>query len=433
MNYTEIKNLSKSKKCTVQDLLALSPQNDPFYMGQKGQGELAKWFKDLWDKFGYADADSIHLRRIHYQIISQDPPVCFPNGTSYENTKNCSATLDRASKAARYSGLVDPAAFDDRRNGKPIIFDEGQQSEPEVVIGSDYYEYGFYFPELPSLPSYSLENFEGEQRYHIEVWAEKSTMNDVLLPLCERHKVNLITGLGELSITQVVWLMDRIRPEKPCRILYISDFDPAGKSMPVAVSRKIEKFVRDSDKSYDIRLSSIVLTEDQCQTYRLPRTPIKVTERRAKHFEEQYGTGATELDALEALHPGELKQIIEAAILRYRDDSLGRRVGKEKAKLRSTLNALQWEVHDKYSDEIEEIQNEHAILAREFNEKTGYLEDKIQRVWHGISSEMEAKMALITKDDIPESGEGVELDTELYDSSRDYLIQLLWYKQFQGK
>lgn len=46
---------------------------------------------------------------------------------------------------------------------------------------------------------------------------------------------------------------------------------------------------------------------------------------------------------------------------------------------------------------------------------------------------MEAKMPLITKDDIPGSEEGEELDTELYDSKRDYLIQLSWYKQFQGK
>jgi len=431
MNYDEIKSLAKSQKCTVKDLLALSPQNDPFYMGQKGQVELAEWFKALWDQFEYADG--VHLRRVHYQIISQDPPICFPNGKPYENTNNCWATLDRASKAARYLGLVDPAAFDDRRNGKPIIFDPGQQEEPQVLIDTDDYGYGFDFPELPFLPGYSLENFIGEQGYHIEVWAEKSTMNDVLLPLCEHHEVNLITGLGELSITQVVWLMNRIRPEKPCRILYISDFDPAGKSMPVAVSRKIEKFVRDSDESYDIRLSSIVLTEDQCQRYHLPRTPIKQTERRAKHFEKQYGSGATELDALQALHPGELKQIIEAAISRYRDDSLEARVCKKKAEILSELRAIWSEVWNKYSEEIEEIRDEHAALKNEFSEKMSDLGDKIQSVWHGISSEMEAKMPLITKDDIPGSEEGEELDTELYDSKRDYLIQLSWYKQFQGK
>jgi hypothetical protein len=431
MNYNKIKNLAKTKKCRVQHLLALAPQNDPFYVGQKNQLELASWFKDLWDQFGYTEG--VHLRRVHYQVVSQDPPICFPNGKPYENTNNCWAALDRASKAARYLDLVNPAAFDDRRNGKPIMFDEGRQAEPRVVIDTDYYEYGFEFPERPSLPSYRLDDFEGEQRYHVEVWAEKSTMNDILQPLCEKHGVNLVIGVGELSITQVVWLMNRIRPEKPCRILYISDFDPAGKSMPVAVSRKIEKFVRDSDKAYDIRLSSIVLTEDQCRDYGLPRTPIKESERRANHFESQYGAGATELDALEALYPGKLRQIIEEAVLYYRDSFLEAKVCEEKAEIFNALNTIQEEVWNEYSEEIEEIRVEHEALEHEFNERMSGLGDKMKSVWQAISSKMEAKRPFITKNDIPKPEDGKELGEELYDSKRDYLEQLNWYKQFQGK
>lgn len=45
MNYNKIKSLAKAKKCTVKDLLALAPQNDPFYVGQRSQLELAAWFK----------------------------------------------------------------------------------------------------------------------------------------------------------------------------------------------------------------------------------------------------------------------------------------------------------------------------------------------------------------------------------------------------
>jgi predicted nucleic acid-binding Zn-ribbon protein len=40
------------------------------------------------------------------------------------------------------------------------------------------------------------------QPYHVEVWCEKSTMNDELLPLCERWGVNLINGVGFMSITR---------------------------------------------------------------------------------------------------------------------------------------------------------------------------------------------------------------------------------------
>ena len=39
-------------------------------------------------------------------------------------------------------------------------------------------------------------------------------------------------------------------------------------------------------------------------------------------FEARYGEGVTELDALEALHPGELERILTPEILRYYDDTL---------------------------------------------------------------------------------------------------------------
>jgi hypothetical protein len=56
---------------------------------------------------------------------------------------------------------------------------------------------------------------------------------------------------------------------------------------------------------------------EQCIEYGLPRTPIKETERRALRFEERFGEGATELDALEALHPGLLREIVLGEVRRY--------------------------------------------------------------------------------------------------------------------
>ena len=116
MNYQAIKKISKESGCSVKYLIVLSPQNDPFYVGTKSKIALAEWFAELWELFGYTAG--IHLRRIHYQIVSQDPPVIMPNGKPYKNTENCWSALVSASGYARYLHFVDPAAFDDRRNGK---------------------------------------------------------------------------------------------------------------------------------------------------------------------------------------------------------------------------------------------------------------------------------------------------------------------------
>src|SRR4029077_14507606 len=77
--------------------------------------------------------------------------------------------------------------------------------------------------------------------------------------------------------------------------------------------------LRSGDRALDIRLAPLVLTAEQVERYRLPRIPIKDSERGKKHFEVRFGEGAVELDALEALHPGELARIVEARIRFYRD------------------------------------------------------------------------------------------------------------------
>jgi hypothetical protein len=85
MDYEEIKQLAKTSGQRVTDLIVLAPQNDPFYSGTPNDWALAEWFAELWRAFGYTNR--VHIRRVHYQIVSQNPPVCLPNGKLYENTE----------------------------------------------------------------------------------------------------------------------------------------------------------------------------------------------------------------------------------------------------------------------------------------------------------------------------------------------------------
>ena len=197
MNYETIKELAKREHCKVTDLIALAPQNDPFYAGTPNDWALGRWFADLWAKFKYGSG--VHLRRVHYQIISQDPPVKMPNGKPYENTETCWDTLSAAAKAARYLRLVEPSAFVDRRNPEPHIYTYDRGDAPFITVADNLWSGALDIPEFPELPRYGVENFVGEQHYHLEIWCEKSTMNDVLIPFCERYGINLITGVGELQ------------------------------------------------------------------------------------------------------------------------------------------------------------------------------------------------------------------------------------------
>src|SRR6266436_9708224 len=96
--------------------------------------------------------------------------------------------------------------------------------------------------------------------------------------------------------------------------------------MPVGVARKLEFFNYTRNLGLDITLIPVALTHEQCVEYRLPRIPIKDTVRGKARFEERFGEGQTELDALEALRPGELRRILIGHIERYYDHTVDTRV-----------------------------------------------------------------------------------------------------------
>jgi len=299
--------------------VVLDYYNDPFYIGPRRQ-ERAEWFAQIWHALdipvGY------HYRRIHYRMISQNPPVRHYNGGVYLNTFECWQDLNNTARDAAHLGRVPLDAFVDRRNPEPYTYVEYPGDARIDGINGEIPSLSparFYMPVLPRYAQLSAGVVP--QPYHIELWAEKSTMNDVLIPLAQCYHINLITGVGELSATACCNFINRIRPhDRPVRILYISDFDPAGRGMPVAVARKIE-FELDRQEEQlgfkDVEIRPIILAYEQCQQYRLPRTPIKASERRGARFEERFGEGATELDALEALHPGAFASIATAAIEGY--------------------------------------------------------------------------------------------------------------------
>src|SRR5258708_14005241 len=109
MNYETIKQYARQTGHKVTDLIALAPQNDPFYMGTPTDLAMAEWFAGLWRAFG--DTMGGHLRRIHYQVVGQKTPAPLPHGLSYENTVGGWDFLNMASQTARAPRLGGPPAF----------------------------------------------------------------------------------------------------------------------------------------------------------------------------------------------------------------------------------------------------------------------------------------------------------------------------------
>ena len=413
--------------------------SDPFYAGRASRRRDAEWFAEIWQRF-VPDPCNIHVRRVHYILTAQDEPIILPSGAVLANNRQSWIRLIAASGDARYLGLVPLDAFVDRRAKVPIIYRPDEWLEADIGV-VDREIVGFAPTpilssgpiEFPRLPSIYFNPPTVTQRYDIEIWIEKSTQNDILEPLAHQRQVSLITGVGELSITHCEQTVRRARASgRPVRILYISDADKYGKAMPVSAARKIEFFCRQGGDYLDIRLETLALTEEQIAHYGLPRAP---------------DTDAVELDALEALHPGELASIVTTAIDRFRDDTLESRVDALADRVRSRIEAQDEAVRLEHEDELSQLRAEWSAMQKQLAGHRRAIRDaqtaiadevanssrQAQTVWEAIADDLEERAPDLEAIDWPEPAIGDEADDPLFDSRRGYVEQVDRFKRYQGK
>jgi hypothetical protein len=433
LDYESIKAMAKDIGRPVKDLLALAPTNDPFYAGVISRRRDAEWFAAVWADHG---AVGSHLRRLHYQLVSSTAPIRKPDGTAYQNTEADWNSLIAASLAARYLDLVPFDGLVDRRNSEPMIFATNLEADPEEerevsceVVG-DWADVDV--PDMPVLPSISVDGLgdrDAIQGYIVEVWIEKSTQNDWLISLCRRRRVNLVVGIGEQSeIRSRELALRSAKYGAPIRIIYLSDFDPGGRSMPKAVARKVEFTIAKFGLDVDLQLIPLGLTPEQCRTYRLPRTPIKDSERRKDKFEQIFGIGATELDAMEALHPGELTRLLEAELDNWLDRDLKRRVARAYWKTYMPLKKIEQDICKEHAEKIRQLSERFDEITTELKEWAEEASD----IWQDIAAEIEEQLPDLSDVEVPRSRAPGETDRfVLFDSRRDYFTQMDGYNAWR--
>jgi hypothetical protein len=449
-NRERLKELARKLGVTVRDVVASHTTNDPFYQVSEDASQYGEWFKALYEK-AKAEAPHVtpHLRRLYYFAVSL-PGFKRHNGKPYSNDEASWRYLERCSKIARYMGLIRYKDITDRRNPEAKIYAEygehsefnperyedftwGFQGQPTKLDFRVGYVNGDSAEDIAERLAKSLSNQIVEtvsydqqslQPYHLEVWCEKSTMNEIIAPICERFHVNFVSGLGEESITRVDQLIDRVlEADKPVRIFYISDYDPYGVCMPESVSRKIQFHNEtEHDNSLDIKLCDLVLTEEQVKRFNLPKDPTKVRRHPL----------ATELDALEALYPGELAKILTDALTPYIDLNLQAKIDTAIAEFRGEIYDLVYDAVMQNEDELNEAIEKYNSHYEEVNETLRELHEKVVEI-HKQTEPIGEEIVRLQNEyidlselkiDLPAPEVGEEPEREwLYDNNLDYLEQ----------
>jgi hypothetical protein len=155
---------------------------------------------------------------------------------------------------------------------------------------------------------------------------EKSSLDDVLGPIADRHHADLYLPTGEMSDT-LIHQMAKIGAEdgRPMVVFYFSDCDPAGWQMPVSVARKLQALKVGFFPDLDVQVHRVALTPDQVREHGLPSTPLKDTEKRGGDWQAAMGVEQTEIDALASLQPDLLRELARDAIKPFFDPGLDAR------------------------------------------------------------------------------------------------------------
>lgn len=142
---------------------------------------------------------------------------------------------------------------------------------------------------------------------YVEVWLEKDALAGVVLPITAAYDVPLMVARGYASLSFLHSAAEYINElDVPVYIYHFGDFDPSG----VNAGEKIEQTLKEMAPAADITFERVAVTLEQITAWDLPSRPTKATDSRAKNF----GTISVELDAIE---PGQLRDLVEGAIQRH--------------------------------------------------------------------------------------------------------------------
>jgi vacuolar-type H+-ATPase subunit H len=215
-------------------------------------------------------------------------------------------------------------------------------------------------------------------------------------------------------------------------VLYLSDLDRQGEAMPVSVSRQVEFYRERYAPDADVTVEALVMTEEIEEEFQLPGAPLDDGDHK---FGERRGRSTkVELDALEALHPGELRRIVEDRISDYRDGTYeGRLAAAEDLAEAIVSNAREeaaedsWERLNEANEAINEIYDE---IREEHGERLQELQGQLEETIEEINN-IELDVDLPDRPD-PEVDPPDESNV-LFDSSRNFADQLDHYRHHRGQ
>jgi hypothetical protein len=178
--------------------------------------------------------------------------------------------------------------------------------------------------------------------------------------------------------------------------------------------------------------------------WELPRKPIKEDDRRKGGWEQRFGEGVVEIDALAARQPGRLGQLVRERVESLQDPSLRHRMEEAAAEADRQVSTAVEDVTarhrggaqqtvSEYNEVAERYRERLEALSAEFEGEVGHLRERFREQQEAFEAEVNALEIELPEPPEAESPEDPLEDQWMYDSARDFTWQTELFRRAQKR
>lgn len=229
------------------------------------------------------------VRQVHYQMLN-DPPLRNANrgDSTYINDRNSYKDLCDLLARARLAELVPfESITDETRPVNNLVFSRDAAAYVDLELHHLFRRY--------------RRDLMQSQRDHIEIVAEKLTVQSIIQRVAKRYCIPLTIGRGYCSLEPRRQIVQRFVQSGKDRLvlLAVSDFDPDGDEIAESFARSLrDDFVIDNDR---LVAHKVMLNSEQIRAWGLPENRLEAKKKSAnyKKFVARHRTNKVyELEAI---------------------------------------------------------------------------------------------------------------------------------------
>ncbi len=239
------------------------------------------------------------VRQVHYQLLNNAPlrNVRRPKSI-YGNDQNSYDDLCELVTRARLALDIPFRAIGDET--RPVTNTHYQRDAASFVDSSLYHLFRNYRRDL-------LQS----QLDHVELIAEKMTLQNIIQPVADQYCIPTTIGRGYCSLEPRRGIVERFKQSGKDRLilLIMGDHDPDGDEICHSFARSIR-----DDFGVDVIAHKILLTADQVKEWKLPPNQLEAKKSSSNYKKFIVKFGSDKVYELEAVDPIDMQKAISDAI-----------------------------------------------------------------------------------------------------------------------